>query len=95
MFKVNNKDTRNADLEWLFRSHPLLILTVSSLSKKNLYFYFHTSLWYLKRFHEGAYLTNKNWFLWSNSYNIEVMITSFIEMLVSKPWPNDHTYNII
>ena len=40
MFKVNNKDTRSADLEWLFRSHLLLILTVSSLSKKKHIFIF-------------------------------------------------------
>ena len=44
MFKVNNKDTRSADLEWLFRSHLLLILTVSSLSKKKTYIFIFTLL---------------------------------------------------
>ena len=34
MFKVNNKDTRNADLEWLFRSH------LESFKKKTYIFIF-------------------------------------------------------
>ena len=37
----------------------------------------------------------KKWFSWSNPYKIEVMITSLLEMLVTKPWSHDHIYNII
>ena len=37
----------------------------------------------------------KKWFFWSNSYKIEVMITSVRQIRVTKLWSYDHIYNII
>ena len=38
--------------------------------------------------------SKKKQFFWSNPYKIEVVITSFIEMLVTKLWSHEQIYNI-
>ena len=38
---------------------------------------------------------SKNWFFWSNRYKIELILTSLVEMLLTKFWPHDQIYNII